>query len=60
MLEVSLNQIVKCGFSVENFQLVPADSGEPIANKKHGTTDPYKTTYFNMRRRFIYVNLKIV
>ena len=46
--------LIKCGFSIENLQPVPVDSGEPIVNIKYWTTDSYKKTYF------IYVNLKSV
>ena len=43
----STEVLIKCGFSIENLQSVPVDSGEPIVSINYWTTGPHKTTYFN-------------
>ena len=39
--------VIKCGFSIENFQPGPVENVLPIINTRYLSTEPYRTKYFN-------------
>lgn len=47
--------LIKCGFSLENYQLPPYSSGIPIISKNYWITKAYRTVYSN---DFLFHNLR--
>ena len=47
--------LIKCGFSIENFQPGPVENDSPIINTQYSSIEPSRTKYFN---DYIFFSLK--
>ena len=46
MFRATSEDVMKCGFSLENLQPAPLETSAPIVNLRYWSTDPYQTIIY--------------